>query len=203
MSPSKQPARGEHAKPKRTARKSSAAKQRSAPKSTAAKQRTALTPAFPQTAGASGKQRLLFDLLRARATLMAAVQGLMGGAVEQPLGEGRWTVRETMLHLCAWDEMALRAFEPARRSIAPEWASARGAALDRLNARGVDALRQHGWDDTLRLLQAGRQRLIESVEEVSDQPANVWARDHALGAMLFDLTRNDRHHAEAIKRWRS
>ena len=194
MSPSKRPVRGKPAKPPLRLVKPAA------PRRTA---RVAPPPAFPQTAGASGKQRLLFELLRARATLMAAVQGLMGGAVEQPLGEGRWTVRENILHICAWDEMTLRALEPALRGHAPEWADTRGTALDRLNARGVDALRHHGWDDALRLLQAGRQRLIESVEDIPDEPAAVWAKEHAFGAMLFDLASNDRHHAEAIKLWRS
>jgi hypothetical protein len=198
------------AKKHKPAKKSVAPKRAHAKKRTAAKRttprravRVITPPAFPQMASATDKQRLLFEMLRGRAALMAALQGLMGGSVEQPLAARQWTVRETVLHMCAWDAMALRAIEPAIRGIAPEWAAARGATLDKLNARGVDALRHQPWDEALRLLQLGRQRLIESVEDIPDEPAVVWAKEHALGAMLIDLASNDRHHAEIIKRWRS
>ncbi|MGH7740916.1 MAG: DinB family protein [Candidatus Eiseniibacteriota bacterium] len=167
------------------------------------KSRAVPPEAFPQASGASGKQQVLFEMVRARAALLAAIQGLTGASAEQPLEEGEWTVRETVLHLCAWDDMSLRALETALHGIPPEWAEMKSAELEQLNAEGVNALRHHGWDESLRLLQWSRQRLMESAEGVAAEPGQVWGATHPFGALLLDLASNDRHHAEAIKCWRT
>ena len=167
------------------------------------KSRAVPPEAFPQTSGASQRQRVMFELVRARAALLASVQGLTAASAEQPLGAGKWTLRETVLHVCARDDLSLHALEPALHGIPPDWAKTRGAALERLNAEGVDALRHHRWDEALRLLQWSRQLLMESAEGVAEEPAQVWERGHPFGALLLDLASNDRRQAEAIKRWRT
>ena len=108
---------------------------------------------FGQASGASNKQRVLFEMVRARAAVLAAIQGLTGGSADQPRASGAWSVRETVLLLCAWDDMSLRALESALHGIPPEWAARRGAKLEPLDTEGVNALRHHGWDEALRLLQ--------------------------------------------------
>ena len=69
-------------------------------------------PPFPQREGASAKQLLLFDLVRARAQLLAALQGLAAGPAESRPGGGAWSIRETVLHLHACDLEVERALEP-------------------------------------------------------------------------------------------
>jgi hypothetical protein len=167
------------------------------------KPRVAPPEAFAQTSDASRRQRVLFELVRARAALLAAIQGLTAASADQPLEPGKWSVRETVLYACAWDDRSLRALEPALHGIPPDWAQLEGAELDQLNAEGIDALRHHGWDEALRLLQWSRQRLMESAEGVAEEPGQVWEIEHPLGALLLDLAASDRRHAEAVKRWRT
>jgi hypothetical protein len=168
----------------------------------AGKPAKAAPPAFPQRAGASEKQMLIFDLMRARAAFHAAIQGLTGGSAERPLAEGKWTVRETVLHLVCWDELVLSEIERAARGAQPPWHGYDVEGYARLNAEGQAQLGGLGWDDALRRLHASRSNLLEAIESFPEEPAEMWHPAHAFGAMLRDLESNDRHHADVVKRWR-
>ena len=162
-----------------------------------------IPPAFPQSADGSAKQRVMFELLRARTQLMAALQGLSAGSGEQPLAPGKWTVREVVLHLVARDRARLREMEAALLGRRGSWIGQDQAANAAMNERDLGALRHHDWDRALRLLQRTRRELIEAIEAIPDQPAGVWLDTHPLGEMLLKLPTHDRHHAEALKHWRA
>jgi len=159
--------------------------------------------AFPQRAGASSKQSVMFELMRARAALGAAIQGLSGGSATQSIAPGKWSVREIVLHVGHWDRETLRAIEAALRGRAPEWLGWGEANDARANRESLAALAHHDWDAALRLLHSIRAEFLEAVESVPEEPAEVWSRDHAFGRILWSSAEHDRHHAEAIKRWRS
>jgi uncharacterized damage-inducible protein DinB len=158
---------------------------------------------FPQAEGASGKQRVLFELMRARAALGGAIQGLTGGSAEEPVARGKWSVRQVVLHVGHWDREALHAIETALLGRAPEWLGW-GEAKDAVaNRASLAALAHHDWDSAQRLLHAIRAEFLDAVESVPDEPAEVWSREHAFGKMLWSSAQHDRHHAEVIKRWRT
>jgi DinB superfamily len=169
----------------------------------ARKRRTAPPPAFPQTSGATAKQRLLFDLVRSHTSVLASIQGLLDPSANRPLAEGKWTVRETVLHLVTRDRIRLREMERALLGIAPSWRSIDEAEQSEINARDLAALNHIGWDETVRLFRATRRELMEAIESVPEDPADVWAEDHPFGWMMLRLPAHDRHHADAIKRSRS
>src|SRR5437899_2735319 len=64
--------------------------------------------AFPQRDGASAKQLLLFELVRARTAFTASVQGMVAGSAERPLGPGKWNAREIVLRLRSRDRIPPR-----------------------------------------------------------------------------------------------
>lgn len=149
------------------------------------------------TAGASAKELALFELVRARVALAAAIQGMDARSAETPTAPGKWSPREMVLHLAFWDREVLPHVEPAWREnrrfpMTFEQILAR-------NPEGLDELRHHDWDSARRLLQASRERLVETLQSIPDEPAGMWTPEHALGALLGHLARHDRHHAEAIK----
>ncbi|MBI5709503.1 MAG: DinB family protein [Candidatus Eisenbacteria bacterium] len=160
-------------------------------------------PAFPQRARASGKQLVLFELMRARAALHGAIQGLAAAAAEQPLAAGKWNAREIVLHLVARDQARLREFERTLRGERASWAGRDEAGWVAANARDLEPLRRRGWDEAVRLLHATRGELMDAVEAVPEEPAEVWNAEHPFGWMLHVLPPHDRHHADAIKRWRA
>src|SRR5262245_56379740 len=77
------------------------------------KKRTPPPPAFLQRADASPKQHLLFELLRARTSVRAAVAGLTAGSANEPMAPGKWSARETLLHLVTRDQVRLNEMEAA------------------------------------------------------------------------------------------
>ncbi|MBI1796221.1 MAG: DinB family protein [Candidatus Eisenbacteria bacterium] len=192
-------------KPKRT--RASHSRRSRAIRRADARRRAARRPpvaqAFEQTAGASPKQRLLFDLLRARTAVRAAVAGLGGGSGDQPIAPGKWSARETLLHLVTRDHARLTEMEAALRGTPASWEGAKPADWARINAETMAPIRPLSWEDTLRLLDRTRERLIEALESVPDDRPEIWAESHAFGKMFLDFHEHDRHHAEILKRWRT
>ncbi len=66
---------------------------RAKPKAAKQPPRSAPPPAFPQAQGGSARQKLLFELVRARASFLAAVQGLTAAGADREVAPGRWTIR--------------------------------------------------------------------------------------------------------------
>jgi len=158
---------------------------------------------FPQRGEASAKQLVIFELIRARATLLGAIHGLSPGAANEPMSEGGWSVRETVLHLVTRDQARLRESEPTLHGQPATWRGVPDPEMDRINAELVAPLRHADWDEALRLLHRVREQLMEEVESVPESPAEVWSPEHPFGWMLHALSTHDRHHAGAIKRWRA
>jgi hypothetical protein len=154
-------------------------------------------------AGASPKERVLFDLRRARAAFHAAIKGLTAASAEEPLADGRWCTREVVLHLVTRDQARLREMESALHGVPPSWKGISDAAMDAVNAEALAAIAHHGWDESLRLLELTREKLLEAVESLPDEPADTWSPEHPFGWMLHALPPHDRHHADTIKRWRT
>jgi hypothetical protein len=159
-------------------------------------------PAFGQSVGASPKQKLLFQLFRARTSVKAAVAGLTAGSANEPIAPGKWSARETLLHLVTRDQVRLDEMEAALRGTPASWEGARTADWARINAVNMAPIHDLGWDDTMRLLDRTRQRLIEALERVPDDPA-IWDESHAFGQMFLDFHRHDLHHADILKDWRT
>jgi uncharacterized damage-inducible protein DinB len=142
-------------------------------------------------------------LVRSWTRVLAAVQGLSAASAERPVGRGRWTIRETVLHLHAWDLEWERALEPALRGERPGWMDLGPDALARLNATLLTPLRPLPWDEALRRLHAGRARMLEAIESLPEEPAALWTAEHPLGEILALLHEHDHHHAEVIKQARA
>jgi uncharacterized damage-inducible protein DinB len=160
-------------------------------------------PAFQQTSGASPKQLLLFELMRARTAVLAAIQGLTPGSAEKPVGAGNWSVREIVLHLATRDRIRVREMEAVLRGVKASWVDISGDEQNAINEHDLTELRHLSWDESLRLLHAMRQELIEDLESLPEEPADVWIEPHPFGWMMQRLPAHDRHHADAIKRWRA
>lgn len=158
---------------------------------------------FPQTEGASDKQMVVFRLLKARAQVLAALQGLVAGAAEQPIGEGKWSTREIVLHLCCRDRARLREFEAALRGVPVSWRGQDVEEIARANAAEIQVISHLAWDEALRLLHSTRQSLMDAIDGVPEDPAERWSPDHPFGGMLHALPPHDQHHAEIIKQWRA
>jgi len=145
----------------------------------------------------------MFLMVKARASVLASVQGMSAAAAERPLGEGKWTVRETILHLVTRDRARLREWEGALRGVRPSWEGIDALGQARVNEADLAPLRAVSWEDAVRLLLTTRQDLMEVVESIPEEPADVWDEAHPLGWMFQRLPAHDLQHADIIKRWRT
>lgn len=149
------------------------------------------------------RARTISALATARADLLEAVTGLTPREAEKAMGPGRWNVRETVLHVVARDQARLREMEAVIAGADPSWRHFGNDEIARLNAQEVGALRINSWDHALGLLDATRREVQERLATVPEQPLAVWQLTHPFGAMMDELSRHDRHHAQAVRRWRT
>jgi hypothetical protein len=166
------------------------------------KPRVAKSPPEPQAfaaakAGASAKDLILFELVRARVAVTAAIQGMSAGSAEMPTEPGKWSSREMVLHLAYWDREMLPALEAAYQHARPLGLS--HEKIEEMNPIGHAELRHHDWDSARRLLQLHRERLMEEFQSIPEEPTEVWSREHPVGKLARLLTDHDRQHAEKMK----
>jgi hypothetical protein len=119
------------------------------------------------------------------------------------MGEGNWTPRETVLHLVTRDHARLREMEAALRGVRASWEGVEDEPMSRINEEALEPLRSVEWDEAVRLLHRTRENLMEAIESIPEEPAEVWSREHAFGWMLHVLPPHDLHHAEVMKRWQA
>jgi len=195
------------ATPKRTARKPATKKR--APlkvvRGRFARPRTAKTsaPAFPQTKNSTSKQKLLFELVRARVGVHAAIQGLQPGSAEEVARPSRWSVRRHILHLIVIDRAVLHSIEGALLGTVPAWARLTPAQQATFEQQEASPLLHLDWAEALRRLHASRDQLVEALESIPDDPASVWEPGHPFAELLTRVITGDREQAEVIKHWRT
>jgi len=154
----------------------------------------------PQKAEATAKDLLLFDIERARVAVLAAIQGLGAGSAMQPVGEGKWSIHEIVLHLSVSDRLRLEEFDALLAGVPASWSSVAGTPSGpAMNEANLAPLREQSWDDAVRLLMTTRAELLDRMQAVPAEPEDVWTASHPFGAIMRRLSEHDRHHAEAIK----
>ncbi len=147
--------------------------------------------------GASAKDLALFDLVRARVEIQAAVQGMLAASAEVPVAEGKWNPRQIVLHLHYWDREMLPYVEPAwRENRRPPHTRDEILAENESSQRELGA---HDWEEARRLMQQSRETLLETLQSVPEEPAAMWSAEHALGWLIRILSNHDRHHAAVLK----
>ena len=149
------------------------------------------------------RARVISALATARGGLIEALGGLTPREAERPMSAGKWNVRETVLHLVARDRSRLTEMDATLTGTEASWRAHGHEDYARLNAEELASLRGQTWDQALALLDATRRELQERLVLVPEEPVAVWQPSHPFGWMMEALHRHDRHHAQAIGRWRS
>src|SRR4030095_14343727 len=109
---------------------------------------------------------------------------LTAAAANEPMGAGKWSVRETVLHLITRDQARLRESEPTLHGQTASWKGIRDPEMGSVNAELMTPLHHLDWEEALRTLHRVREQLMEEVESVPEEPAEVWSEEHPFGWML-------------------
>lgn len=151
-----------------------------------------------QRAGAATRDLMLFELVRARAAVKAALQGMASGRALQPVAPGKWSLLEVVLHLSERDRVRLEEFERLHAGLAPSWRGMTADQIAAMNDAHLAPLRDLSWDEALRRMDSLRDELMQRLARV---PADeeVWRKGHAFADTMGHLAQHDRHHAQQIK----
>jgi hypothetical protein len=153
-------------------------------------------------AGASAKDLALFELERARVAVHAAIQGLGAAGANRPTAKDKWSVRQIVLHLAFWDREIVQKYLEAAAA-RNQRAGIRRPEIEVMNTDGLATLEHHDWESAKRLFQTTHDALWDALDSIPADPPDVWSRGHAVGELVWEITKHDRHHADAIKRWRA
>ncbi|HEV2104630.1 MAG TPA: DinB family protein, partial [Candidatus Eisenbacteria bacterium] len=139
---------------------------------------------------------VLAGLRAGRDAVLAAAKRLGAEAARAPREPGKWSPREILLHLAAWDDWILEALPAARRNLSPPPMGA--AAVNAFNARAVAAGKRLDWAEAVRRFRDRRARVLATLARVPASPTHVWSRGHAVGRLVDFVPEHDRHHAAQL-----
>ena len=141
----------------------------------------------------------MFELVRARAAVKAAVQGMPSGRATQPVAPGKWSPLEIVLHLSERDRVRLDEFDRTLAGVPRSWATLSDGEMSAVNEAHLAPLRAHTWEEAIRRMDSLRAELMERLAALPAEPAQIWNPGHAFGDMLLSLPGHDRNHAMQIK----
>ncbi|HYP25325.1 MAG TPA: DinB family protein [Blastocatellia bacterium] len=143
------------------------------------------------------KQEYIEKLSEYRARVWDAVEGLNDEQLSEPMGEGKWSIKDTLGHLAAWEGEAVHAFEQKARGERPTI----GDITDFDAWNEVESGKRKDWspDQIRQELKGNRDRLMEIVAGIPEDE-KIWASDRATARILGTLINHDRHHLEGIRR---
>ena len=142
----------------------------------------------------------------AYAELTSASAGLPPERLVQPGVIEAWSIRDTLIHIAAWQEMAAQAVERLCRD-EPPWGAEdpeQWAGADAFNAEVVAEHAGDTWDDVTAWLHEARERCERAARlAASTLPPERLAPDRTAATMLRGNGHEHfREHAEQIRTWR-
>lgn len=152
---------------------------------------------------------LLEGNARARAEFAEAIAGLSDEQRrERWFGEGgeRWSLREIVAHLAAWEDGFAAALELAVRGERPQvpgYDSSLEDATDRFNDAVTDALGDVSWDGLLVRLDLGAERHDAALRSVPGAIPPDRFEDGRAARRLATASNHYEEHTPAILEWRA
>lgn len=122
----------------------------------------------------------------------------------RPRTQGRWSVKDVLAHIAAWEEEALRRFALIARGRGDRilFYDADPRAVERFNARAVAATRSVTLGGVLRRLTRVRHRLIERLRKLPAASLRDPAHRYPVTAWLPEFAwTHERQHLRRMRGW--
>ena len=127
-------------------------------------------------------------------------KGLSPNAQLLPSAVGRWTVRDVLIHMAAWDDELMKQVE-RYRSTGEKTDYGDGEAVDRLNQAQVDEKLGLSLDRVWETLQASHQELLQLLHGLPEETfvPGTYTSDQ----IAIESLGHYREHREDLERWRA
>lgn len=150
------------------------------------------------------KQELQTDMADARNALLTVLRALPEEAILKPGTVGRWSIKDVVAHITAWEDRLLTAAQKVLwgdgRLV--EWIRS-DAELEAWNERNYRRLRDWSWPEVLRGLALQREETAWNVTFLSEEQLQaayqVGERVVTVGGLLAGIAEHDREHLPTIQ----
>ena len=146
------------------------------------------------------KHEYIEKLNEQRVNVLKAVEGLNDDELCRPMAQGKWSFKDTLGHLAAWEGEVINAFEQKARGERPTIGDI--ADFDAWNGVEAGKRKDRSPEEIRCELQNARTRLLAIVNGLPDS-GEVWAPERSTARMLNMLIEHDQHHWKQIHDYRS
>jgi uncharacterized damage-inducible protein DinB len=145
------------------------------------------------------KQNYIENLNAARKTMINATDGLTEEELCRPMAEGKWSIKDTLGHLAAWEGEVVKAFEQKARGERPTIGDIKD--FDSWNEVQAAERRSRSLAEIKREFMETRERLLAIVNGFPDD-GDLWSPERSTAKMLGTLIQHDQHHSKSIREYR-
>src|SRR5215213_7666015 len=118
------------------------------------------------------KQEYIDKLSELRAEVLALVEAMSDEQISRPTGEGKWSIKDTLGHLAAWEGEAVNAFEQKARGERPTIGDIKD--FDAWNEVQSGKRKDCSPEQVRQELKGNRDRLLEIVGNIPEDE-RIWA----------------------------
>jgi len=146
------------------------------------------------------KHEFLEKLNEQRINLWKSIEGLNDEELCRPMAEGKWSFKDTLGHLAAWEGEVINAFEQKARGERPTIGNI--TDFDAWNGVEAGKRKDRSPEEIRGELQHSRVRLLAIVNDLPDS-GEIWEPERSTSKMLSMLIEHDQHHWKQIHDYRA
>ena len=134
-----------------------------------------------------------------RLNVLKACEGLSDEESSKPMGEGKWSIKDTLGHLAAWEGEVISAFEQKARGQRPTIGDI--TDFDAWNKIEAAKRKDRSPAEIRSELHDGRTKLLTIVHDLPEG-GDLWSPERSTSKMLNMLIEHDAHHSQQIHDYR-
>ncbi len=148
------------------------------------------------------KIELLENMRVERMRLMEAIGEVRVELADMPCSPGDWSMKDLIAHMAAWEEEALQRLLLIKDGRGREIRYIQDEELDRWNAQAVAVRQSLSWEQVLIEFSAVRERLLETIEDISEEQLADEVGEVPVAHWLANSTySHDEEHLPDIVTW--
>jgi uncharacterized damage-inducible protein DinB len=142
------------------------------------------------------KQDFIDGLNLQRSNTLKAIDGLSDEEISRPMAEGKWSIKDTLGHLAAWEGEVVKGFRQKANGERPSISDIK--EYDPWNATETAKRKDLSADEIRAELMENRENLLSIVQAFPEDDEKVWDPARYTAKMLGMLMQHDAHHCKAI-----
>ena len=141
------------------------------------------------------KHEFIERLIEERRNVLKAIEGVTDEEFCKPMAEGKWSIKDTLGHLTAWEAEVANAFEQKARGERPTIGDIKD--FDPWNDAQAAKRKDNSAEEIRREFNENRRRLLTIVNGLPEDES-LWSPERSTSKLLNVIIEHDRHHWKAL-----